>query len=53
MQGETSEQVEQQVRVLKRTASTVSFFLAGVTLGTVLAKVIRSRDDRASKTEIV
>lgn len=48
---ETPEQLESQVKTLKRVAVGVSFFLAGVTLGSVLARITRTRENRVSATQ--
>lgn len=48
---ETPEDLESQVKSMKRAVSAVSFFLAGVTLGSVLARIVRKRDNRASSTQ--
>jgi hypothetical protein len=46
--NETPEQVERHTKILKRTTSLVSFFLTGMALGGVVAKVVNSRKDRPS-----
>lgn len=47
--NETPEQVERHTKMIKRTTSLVSFFLTGVALGGIVAKIVNSRENRAAR----
>lgn len=51
--NETAEDVERDIKALKRYTAFAAVFLTGVSLGNVVAKIIRSRESRAAKTETV